>query len=132
MVHAKGARLGLAHADASESHATTALADERLIVQRRWSQDDSSSRELEHSRTEDRREATDRSSQDDRKAHYREAQHGEAQHGQAQDDRETDDSEARRPQDHGSPEDRRALDGEAHDTPHLRDAQEAPLGQAKH
>lgn len=131
MVRAEGARLGLAHADASESHATTALADERLIVQRRRSQDDSSSRELEHSRTEDRREATDRSSQDDRETHYREAEHGEAQHGQAQ-HRETDDREARRPQDHGSPEDHRALDGEARTAPQLRDAQEAPLGQARH
>ncbi len=126
MVRAEGARLGLAHADASESHATTALADERLIVQRRRSQDDSSSRGLEHSRTEDRREATARSPQDDREAHYREAHYREAQH------RETDDREARRPQDHGSPEDRRALDREAHDAPQLRDAQEAPLGQARY
>ena len=35
MVRAEGARLGLAHAAAIEPHATPALADERLIDQRR-------------------------------------------------------------------------------------------------
>jgi hypothetical protein len=124
LVRAEGARLGLAHADASESHATSALADERLIVQRRRSQDHASSREHERRRTEDHSEALDGPSQDDR-----EAQHGEARHGEAQDG-ETDHRQAWRPQDHGSPQDHRALDREAHDAPQLRDTQEAPLSQA--
>ena len=121
LVRAEGARLGLAHADASESDATTAIADERLIVERRWSQDDSSSGKHERRRTEDHREAPDGPTQGNRKAQHGEAQHREARHGQ------TFHREARRPQDHGSPQDGRALDGEAHDAPQLHDPQEAPL-----
>ena len=120
MVRTEGARLGLAHAAASEPHATPALADERLIVQRRRSQDDSSQGDNERW-TEDHREARDAATQGDREAH-----HGEAQHRQARDG-ETHDREAWRPQDHGSPKDRRALDREANDAPQLRDTQEAPL-----
>src|SRR5207253_7121633 len=41
--------------------------------------------------------------------------------------READNSEARRPQDHGAPEERWALHREAHDAPQLVDSQEAPL-----
>ena len=120
MVRTKGARLGLAHADAIEPHATPALADERLIVERR-SQDHPSSRKHERRRTEDHREALDGPSQDDS-----EARHGEARDG------ETHPSKARRPQDDGSPQDHRALDREAHDAPQLRDTQEAPLSQVRY
>jgi len=116
LVRTEGARLGLAHAVASEPHATSALADERLIVQRRRSQDHSSQGDDERW-TEDHREALHDPTQGDREAQHGEAPHRQAQHGEAQD------REARRPQDHGSPQDRRALDGEAHDAPQLRDTQ---------
>jgi hypothetical protein len=121
LVRTEGARLGLAHATASEPDAAPALADERLGVQRRWSQDHSSQGDNERGWTEDHREARDAATQGDR-----EAQHGEAQHRQAQ-HREEDHREAWRPQDHGSPQDRGPLYGEAHDAPQLRDPQEAPL-----
>ncbi|MGH2473105.1 MAG: hypothetical protein ACRDG6_12080 [Candidatus Limnocylindria bacterium] len=118
MVRTEGARLGLAHTAASESHATSALADERRIVQRR-SQDDPAPCEHERGRPEDHREALDGPTQD----------HGEAQHGQAQDgqarDRETDHREAK----DDAPSQRWALDREAHDAPHLG-PQEAPLEEA--
>ena len=125
MVRAEGARLGLAHADAIEPHATSALADERLIVQRRRSQDDAAPREHERRRPENDREALDAATKSDR-----EAQHGEAQHRQAQHS-ETHHREAWRPQDDGSPQDHWALDGEAHYTTQLRDTQKAPLSQAR-
>jgi hypothetical protein len=129
LVRAERARLGLANTDASEPHATSALADERLIVQWRRSQNDRASQDDERRRTEDHREALDRASQDDGEAHhgqaehrealyrealYREARHGKARHG------ETKDSDA--------PPHRRSLDREAHDA--LVHAQEAPLGLA--
>ena len=121
MVRTEGARLSLAHADAIESHATSALADERLIVQRRRSQDHSSQGDNERRRTEDDREARNDPTQGDREAHHGEAHHRQAGHG------ETHHREARRPQDHGSPKDRRALDREANDAPQLHDTQEASL-----
>jgi hypothetical protein len=117
LVRTEGTRLGLAHAAAIEPDAAPALADERLIVQRRRSQDHSSQGDNEQ-RTEDHREALDNPTQGDCKAHYREAQHGEAHH-----------REAWRPQDDRSSQDRRALDREAHHPPQLRDTQEAPLSQ---
>ncbi|HKC90460.1 MAG TPA: hypothetical protein VKE23_03930 [Candidatus Limnocylindria bacterium] len=130
MVRAEGARLGLAHADAIEPHATSALADERLIVKRRRSQDHSSAGDNQRRRTEGHREALDTAAQDDR-----EAQHGEARHRQAHDrearDREAHHGEAWWPQDHDSPQERRSLDGQARDTPQLRDTQEAPLIHAR-
>jgi hypothetical protein len=126
LVRTEGARLGLAHAPASEPHAAPALADERLSGQRRRSQDHSSARELERRRTEDHREAFDGPPQDDR-----EAQHGQAEHREAKDREEEDHGEAWRAQDDGSPQERRPLDGEAHDTPYLDDAQEAPLNQVE-
>jgi len=125
LVRAEGARLGLAHADAIEPHATSALADERLIVQWRRSQDNAAPREHERRRPEDHREARNAATKSDR-----EAQHGEAQHRQAQHS-ETHHRQAWRPQDDGSPQDHRALDGEAHHTAQLRDTQEAPLSQAR-
>ena len=121
MVRTEGARLGLAHADAIESHATSALADEWLIVQRRRSQDHSSQGDNERRRTEDHREAHDDTTQGDREAHHGEAQHRQARHG------ETHHRETWRPQDHGTPKDRRTLDREANDAPQLRDTQKAPL-----
>jgi hypothetical protein len=125
LVRAEGARLGLAHAAAIESHATPAITDERVSVRRRWSEDDASSR-WERRRTEDHREAPDSPTQGDREARHGEAQHREAQYRQARHG-ETDHREAWRPQDHGSPQDGRALDGEAHDAPQLHDPEEAPL-----
>jgi hypothetical protein len=122
LVRTERARLGLAHADAIEPNPAPALADERLIDQRRRSQDDSSQGDSEQ-RTEDHCEARDAPTQGDREAQHGEAQHRQAQHG------ETDHREAWRPQDDGSPQDRQAIDGEAHDAPQLRDTQEAPLSQ---
>ena len=122
MVRAEGARLGLAHADAIEPDAAPAIADERVIVERRRSQDDPSSRQHERGRTEDHREAPHGPAQGDRETQHGEAQHGEARHG------ETDYREAWRPKDDGTPQDGRAFDGEAHDAPQLHDTQEAPLG----
>ena len=121
MVRTEGARLGLAHAAAIEPHATSALTDEWLIVQRRRSQDHSSQGDNERRRTEDHREAHDDTTQSDREAHHGEAQHRQARHG------ETHHRETWRPQDHGTPKDRRTLDREANDAPQLRDTQEAPL-----
>jgi hypothetical protein len=121
LVRAEGARLGLAHAAAIEPHATPAIPDERVIVRSRRSQDDSSQGDSERRRTEGHSEAPDGPTQGDREAQHGEAQHREARHG------ETDHREAWRPQDHGSPQDGRALDGEAHDAPQLHDPQEAPL-----
>jgi len=121
LVRTEGARLGLAHAAAIEPHATSALADEWLIVQRRRSQDHSSQGDNERRRTEDHREAHDDTTQSDRKAQHREAQHRQTRDG------ETHHREAWRPQDHGTPKDRRTLDREANDAPQLRDTQEAPL-----
>ena len=123
MVRTEGARLGLAHAIASEPHATPALADERLIVQRRRSQDDSSQGDNERW-TEDHREALDDSTQGDRETQHGEAEDRQAHHGEAHH------RQARRPQDHGSPQDRTALDREARDAPQLLDTQEAPLSKA--
>ena len=121
MVRAEGARLGLAHADAIEPHATSALADERLIVQWRRSQDNAAPREHERRRPEDHREALNAATKSDREAQHGKARHRQAQHG------ETQDREAWRPQDDGSPQDRQAVDAEASDAPQLRDPQEAPL-----
>ena len=95
----------MADTAASEPHATSALADERLIVQRRRSQDDAAPCGDERRPTEDDGEARNGPTQD-----------GEAWHRQA-----------RRPEDDGSAEERRAIDREAHDAPQL-DPQEAPLG----
>jgi len=120
LVRTEGARRGLAHAAAIEPDAATALADERLVVQRHGSQDHSSQGDNER-RTEDHCEARDAATQGDR-----EAQHGEAHHRKAE-HREKDDCEARRPQDDGPPQDREPLYGEAHDAPKRRDPQEAPL-----
>jgi len=125
LVRTEGARLGLAHAAASESHATPALADERLIVKRRWSQDHASQGDDE----QDNGEALDDPAEGHREAHHCKALHGQAQHRQARHG-EANDGQAWRPQDYGSPEDHRALDREAHDAPQLRDTQEAPLIQA--
>jgi hypothetical protein len=125
LVRTEGARLGLAHAAASEPHATPALADERLIVQRRRSQDHSPSREHERRRTEDG-EAPDHPPQDDREARHGETQYGEARNG------ETSHREAWRPQDHGSAQEHWALDGEAHDAPQLHDTQEAPVSKGRY
>jgi hypothetical protein len=125
LVRTEGARRGLAHAAASEPHAAPALADERLNVQWWRSQDDSSARELQR-RTEDDREAPHGPTQDDR-----EAQHGQEGHREARDREEEDSGEAWRSQDDGSPQELRPFDGEAHDTPHLDDAQEAPLSQVE-
>jgi hypothetical protein len=127
LVRAEGARLGLAHADAIEPDAAPAIADERVIVERRRSQDDPSSRQHERGRTEDHREAPHGPAQGDRETQHGEAQHGEAQHGEARHG-ETDYREAWRPKDDGTPQDGRAFDGEAHDAPQLHDTQEAPLG----
>jgi len=117
LVRTEGARLGLAHAVASEPHAASALADERLIDRRRRSQDHPSQGDSER-RTQDHREARDAAAQGDR-----EAQHHQAQHC------ETDHREAWRPQDDRAPQDRKALDGEAHDAPELGDPKEAPLSR---
>jgi hypothetical protein len=122
LVRTEGARLGLAHADASEPHATSALADERLN-QRRRSQDDTAPREHERGGPEDHREALDDTAQGDCEAQHRQAEHREAR------DRKTGHGQARRPQDRDAPSDRRAFDREAHDAPQLRDPQEAPLSQ---
>ena len=116
MVRTEGTRLGLADTAASEPHATSALADERRSVQRRRSQDDPAPRGDGRRPTEDDGEAHDDPTQGDR----------EARDGQAQ-DREANHGEAWRPQDHSSPKEHWALDGEAHDAP-LFDPQEAPLG----
>jgi hypothetical protein len=126
LVRAEGARLGLAHAAAIESHATPAITDERVSVRRRRSEDHASSRCHERRRTEDHREASDGPTQGDREARHGEAQHREAQYREARHG-ETDHREAWRPQDNGSPQDGRALDGEAHDAPQLDDPEEAPL-----
>jgi hypothetical protein len=123
LVRTEGARLGLAHAAAIEPHATSAVADERLIVQRRRSQDHSPQSDVER-RTEDHRKALHDPPQDHGEAQHREAEDREAQH------REAHHREAWRPQDHGSSEDGQALDREAHDAPQLRDTQEAPVSQA--
>ena len=127
MVRAEGARLGLAHADAIEPDAAPAIADDRVIVERRRSQDDPSSRQHGRRRIEDHREAPHGPAQGDRETQHGEAQHGEAQHGEARHG-ETDYREAWRPKDDGTPQDGRAFDGEAHDAPQLHDTQEAPLG----
>src|SRR5438309_6845242 len=125
LVRTEGARLGLADTAASEPHATSALADERLIVQRRRSQDDAAPCGDERRPTEDDGEARNGATEDGeawhRQAHYRQAHYREARH------RKTEHREARRPEDDGSAEERRAIDREAHDTPQL-DPQEAPLG----
>jgi hypothetical protein len=126
LVRAEGARLGLAHADAIESHATSALADERLIVQRRRSQDHPSQGDIERSGTEDHRQAHDDPTQSDRETHHGEAQHREARHRQARHG-EAHHREAWRPQDHGSPQDRRAIDRETDDASQFHHPQEAPL-----
>jgi len=112
--------LGMADTAASEPHATSALADERLIVQRRRSQDDAAPCGDERRPTEDDGEARDGPTQDG-EAWHRQAHHREARH------RKTEHREARRPEDDGSAEERRAIDREAHDAPQL-DPQEAPLG----
>jgi hypothetical protein len=118
LVRTEGARLGLAHAVASESHATSALADQRRNVERRRSQNDPAPCGHERGQAEeDDREAPDDAAQDDREAHDGQAQDGEAEH------RETHHREARRPQDHGAPQERWALDRQAHDP------QKAPLTQ---
>jgi hypothetical protein len=121
LVGTKGARLGLAHTAASEPHATSALADERLIVQRRRSQDDPSSCDHERRRTEDHREARHDPPQEHSEAKDNQARHGEARY------RETDHRETRGPQDHDAPPNRWALDREAHHAAQLVDPQEAPL-----
>jgi len=110
----------MADTAASEPHATSALADERLIVQRRRSQDDAAPCGDERRPTEDDGEARDGPTQDG-EAWHRQAHHREARH------RKTEHREARRPEDDGSAEERRAIDREAHDAPQL-DPQEAPLG----
>jgi hypothetical protein len=84
LVRTEGARLGLANAAASEPHATPALADERLIVQRRWSQDDPAPRDDELGRAKDHGEALDGPSQDDGEAQHRQAEHREARHRETQ------------------------------------------------
>jgi hypothetical protein len=122
LVRTEGARLGLADANASEPHATSALADERLIVKRRRSQDHSSPGDNER-RAEDDREALDAPTQDDSQAQHGEAQNRQAQHGEAHH------RQARRPEDNSSAQDRRALDGQARDAAQLNDTQEAPLVQ---
>jgi hypothetical protein len=61
----------LAHADASEPHATPALADERLNIQHRRSQDDTAPREHERGGPEDHRESLDDTAQDDSQAQHR-------------------------------------------------------------
>jgi len=120
LVRTEGARLGLAHAVASESHATSALADEWRDVERGRSQDDPAPYRHERRQTkEDDSEAPNDAAQDDRQAQHRQAQDGEAEH------RETQHREACGPQDHGAPQERRALDRQAHDP------QEAPLGQGR-
>ena len=108
----------MADTAASEPHATSAFADERLNIERRRSQDDPAP--CGHERREaqeDDREAPDDAAQDDREAHDGQAQDGEAEH------RETHHREARRPEDHGAPQERWALHCQAHDP------QEAPLTQ---
>jgi hypothetical protein len=122
LVRTEGAGFGLADADAGEPDATSALADERLIVQRRRSQDDTASRK--HKRSEDHREAHDGAAQDDREARHRKADDREARHGKARD------GEAWRPQDGGSAPDHGPFHGEAHDPSQL-DPQEAQLEQAR-
>ena len=118
MVRAEGARLGLAHAAASESHATSALADERRNVERRRSQDDPAPYGYDGRQAEEGdREAHDDPTQDNREAEHRQAQDGETEH------RETDHGEACGPQDHRAPQERWAVDREANDP------QEAPLIQ---
>ena len=120
MVRTEGARLGLAHAVASESHATSALADEWRNVERRRSQDDTAPYRRERRQAkEDDSEALNDTAQDDREAQHRQAQDGETEH------RETHHRKAWGPQDHGAPQERRALDRQAHD------AQEAPLSQGR-
>jgi hypothetical protein len=120
LVRTEGARLSLAHAIAIQPYAAPALADQRLIDQRRRSQDHSSQGDSKQ-RTQDHRKARDAATQGDREAQHGETQHRQAQHG------ETDHREARRPHDDRTPQDRQALDGEAHYAPQLRDTQEAPL-----
>lgn len=116
----------MAHAAASEPSATSALADERLIVKRRRSQDHATQGDDELGRTEDHREALDRPTEDDGEAQHRQAEHREARN------RETEHGKAR----HGEAKDRdasphrRALDREADDAPQLLDSQEAPLEEA--
>ena len=82
MVRAEGARLRLAHTDASEPNATSALADERLIVYGRRSQDDATP---QHGRgwSQDHGEALDDATQDHREARHGQARHREALHGEA-------------------------------------------------
>jgi hypothetical protein len=122
LVRTEGTGFGLADADAGEPDATSALADERLIVQRRRSQDDAASRK--HKRSEDHREAHDGAAQNDGEARHRKADDREARHGKARY------GEAWRPQDGGAAPHHGSFHGEAHDPPQL-DPQEAPLGQAR-
>jgi hypothetical protein len=129
LVRAEGARLGLAHAAAIEPHAAPAIADERVSVSRRRSEDHASSRH-ERRRTEDHRKAPDGPTQGDREAGHGEAQHREAQYRETRHGK-TDHREAWRPQDHGSSQDGRALDSEAHDAPQLHDPEEAPLEEGR-
>lgn len=123
MVRTEGARFDLAHAAARESHTTSALAAERLILERQRSQDDPSSCRHQRSRTESHREALDNQAQNNR-----EAQHGQAEDRKAR-HRETGDHKARSPQGHNAPSHRWALDREAPDAPQFLDPQEAPLGR---
>jgi len=119
LVRTEGARLGLADADASEPHATSALADERFIDRWRRSQDDAPTRS-ERGRPEDHREALHGAAQNDREAEHREAEDRQAHYGEAHY------GEAWRPQDRDAPPNRWSLDREARDTSQL-DAKEAPL-----
>jgi hypothetical protein len=80
LVRAEGTRLGLADAVASEPRTTSALADERLIVQRRRSEDHPAAFEHERRRSKDHGEALDGATQDDREAQHRQAEDREAQH----------------------------------------------------
>jgi hypothetical protein len=115
LVRAEGTRFGLADADALEPDATSALTDERRVFrdERPWPQDDTAShdRGQDRRRSQDHRQAFDRSPQDDGKTH-----HGEAQDG------ETHYREAWHPQDHRTAQERDALDQEADDTSELDDS----------
>jgi hypothetical protein len=102
LVRTERARLGLADADAIESHTASALADERLIVERRWSKDHSSQGGTELRRWKDGSEARHAASQGDGEAQHGQADHGEAKHREAK-HREEDDGQARRPQDDCAP-----------------------------
>jgi hypothetical protein len=111
----------MADTAASEPHATSALADERLIAQRRRSQDDTAPCGDERRPTEDDGEARNDPTEDDGEARHRQADHREARH------RKTEHREARRPENDGAAEERWAIHREAHYTPQF-DPQEAPLG----